>query len=139
MFKWDNAYSVKIPLIDEQHKKLFLISEKIHSLFLDFKNDNSKDKQVLLESLFELIQYTNYHFTQEEKLMHSYNYPDIDEHIKEHKSFIKYLNNMDYYNNVENFEEVLENLIAFLSKWIFSHIMNTDFKYSDFLKNSMNI
>lgn len=136
MFNWKDDFSVKIPLIDAQHKRLFEIGNSINALLKEFKGQDTYDE--IVNQLDELSKYTKYHFGQEEKLMAHYEYPEIDGHIKEHQEFIKYLDGLDYYDIDQAQEEALVDLLKFISSWVFKHIMNTDFKYSDFLVNKMH-
>lgn len=135
MFDWNESFSVKIGVIDEQHRKLFEIGESINELLKDYDNTDTYDEIMTL--IGELLSYTKYHFEEEEKLLLAYGYPDLDEHVKEHEKFVSYLENLDEDEIDENQKEVLTELIKFIATWIFKHINNTDFKYSDFLNKHM--
>ncbi len=75
--KWDDAYSLGIKNIDDQHKKLFDIVDKIFSL------QESKDvKGNIRTILHELFEYIKVHFKDEEEFMKSINYPDLAYHIE---------------------------------------------------------
>ena len=63
VFKWREDYSVQIPLVDEQHKKLFEIADNLKEL-LD-KDETVADE--IIQSIGKLMKYTKYHFSQEEK------------------------------------------------------------------------
>ncbi len=136
MFNWKDDYSVKIPLIDEQHKRLFEIGNSINELLKDYNGQDSFDE--IMKQLDEMSKYTKCHFAQEEKLMSYYGYEDIEEHLKEHHKFIAYLEGFDLNDIDLDQREVLLNMIRFISSWIFKHIMHTDFKYSDFIVEKMN-
>ena len=63
-----------------------------------------------------MLLYLNQHFKTEEKLMIDANYPDVDEHILQHKYFIKKINEFaleSEYNNTQ----LLEKLLHFIKKW----------------------
>lgn len=135
MFDWNEKFSVKVEVIDEQHRKLFEIGESINELLKDYDNTDTYDEIMTLIS--ELLSYTKYHFEEEEKLLIAYGYPDIEEHIVEHEKFIDYLENLDQDEIDDNQEETLTELLKFIASWIFKHINNTDFKYSQFLVDRM--
>ena len=126
-----DEYSVKIAVIDEQHKRLFEIGNSISELVKDYKGQDTYDDIVKL--VIELEKYTEYHFEEEEKILRQYRYPDIEEHIAEHRYFIKYLSGLDFNEIDNNQEEWLNKLVKFIMAWILKHILNTDFKYSDHL------
>lgn len=136
MFIWKDDFSVKIPLIDEQHKRLFEIGNSINVLLKEYDGQDSFDE--IMSQLDNLSNYTKYHFEQEEKLMSHYGYEDLDEHKKEHRDFIAYLEGLDSNDIDHDQKETLLNLIKFITSWVFKHIMNTDFKYSDFIVEKMN-
>lgn len=136
MFEWSESISVKIPTIDEQHKKLFKIAKDIHELVQNYNGQDSF--YVIVRTIKELKNYTEYHFEEEEKMMKKYDYPDIGQHITQHKEFIEYLNQIDLKEVDDNPEESIHNLLKFIAGWIFKHINNTDFKYTDYILMKMN-
>ena len=82
LFTWDNKYSVNNEELDNHHKRLFAIFNKLYNSCLD------KDKRITLGPIVEeLVSYVNYHFVAEEKYMKSIGYKDIDKHISEHWFF----------------------------------------------------
>ena len=82
--KWDDAYSLGIKNIDDQHKKLLDIVDKIFSL------QESKDvKGNIRTILHELFEYIKVHFKDEEEFMKSINYPDLAYHIELHEQLVK--------------------------------------------------
>lgn len=82
--KWDEKYSLGIESIDEQHKHLFHIVEKIYSL------QESKDvKNNIKAILHELHDYIKVHFHDEEKFMASIHYPDLAHHHELHQHLSK--------------------------------------------------
>lgn len=135
MFEWKEAYSVKIQSIDEQHKQLLNIGTKAEKLLSHY----DEDKYDMIVSLInELTNYTIYHFASEEKILERYNYPDIEQHKIEHIQFIEHLKSIDLDQIDLAQEEAITELLSFVAKWIFKHIMNTDFGYSDFIINAMD-
>ncbi len=78
---WDNSFSVGVEEIDAQHKNLINIFNKFYYRI------ESDDKKALGRLLASLVEYTVYHFATEEKYMKKFNYPDAENHIKEHQLF----------------------------------------------------
>ena len=78
--KWNDEYSIGIVEIDEQHKKLFELSE----IFNEATEINEiKDILLFLE------EYMQFHFNTEESMMRKYNYELIEEHKKLHDDLKK--------------------------------------------------
>jgi hemerythrin len=135
MFEWNDAYSVKVPLIDEQHKKLFVIGQKVYNLVEERKGYDNYDR--VLEAINELYDYTRYHFAEEEKLLRKYGYEDLDNHLQKHDEFLQHLDSLDIEEIDLHQDEAINGLLKFIASWIFKHINNVDFEYSDFLQASL--
>ena len=123
--KWNDEYSIGIVEIDEQHKKLFELSE-----ILNEATEINEIKDILLF----LKEYMQFHFNTEESMMRKYNYELIEEHKKLHDDLkekvtgyieLYFLGN---YSFIEELEEVVQ-------EWIYEHILEEDRKYKEFFKN----
>ena len=123
--KWNDEYSIGIVEIDEQHKKLFELSEIL--------NEATEINEIKDIFLF-LEEYMQFHFNTEESMMRKYNYELIEEHKKLHDDLkekvtgyieLYFLGN---YSFIEELEEVVQ-------EWIYEHILEEDRKYKEFFKN----
>jgi len=72
LFPWSDDLSVKVTLIDDQHKKLIALINSLHDAMRA-----GEGKQVLEKTLKELADYTVYHFQTEEKYMQAVPLPDL--------------------------------------------------------------
>ncbi len=79
MIEWDDKYSVGISIIDNEHKKLIGIMNK--AIVLEQNSSNPKE---ITEVLNEMNKYAQTHFATEETYMVKFNYPDYEQHRKEH-------------------------------------------------------
>ena len=124
LFSWNDKYSVNVTKIDEQHKKLFEIANR---LFEAMKT--AKTKSVMVGVLIELENYTVYHFTKEEKYMKKFGYASYPQHKKEHNFFVDKVS--DFRNDYENgkLTNSLE-VMTFLGNWLINHICVIDKGYS---------
>lgn len=121
--EWKDDYLIGIKEIDEQHKKLFEISESIN-LF--------KSISEIKELLIFLKDYINLHFDTEENQMRLNKYPFYEEHKKIHDDLKEKINGyIELYlmGNFTLFEELEEVLIT----WLETHILAEDKKYSNFI------
>ena len=129
LINWNESYSVGNSEMDEQHKKLIAI---INKLFKSFKEGNAQN--ILSDILQEMIDYSNFHLNSEEKLLFKYDYPHKEEHEAKHQSFR---------NKTEELKELLKKgsedahyeLIEYLKNWWTNHILVEDMKYSKFLSD----
>jgi len=123
LFKWDNKYSVNNEELDNQHKVLFDILDRMYYSCLDIKN-----RFELYSIIDEFISYTQYHHPAEEQIMRNKGYVDIDRHISEHKSFTDKLLNIRYRNDDDRV--AIKALIVHIGNKILNHVMEEDKKYS---------
>ena len=129
---WNDSYLLGIPMIDNQHKNFFVILDNLETL-------NQKQEKSEMHSLInELQNYVIYHFQTEEDLMVKSQSPNIDLHVMEHELFRKKVEEFhhSYYNNNE---ELLNEMISFMRKWLIIHISGTDAEYADSIKRTLGI
>ena len=136
-FEWEPRFSVRIAEIDEQHKNLIGLINRLHEAMQPRKErtfDSSLKELVTQASVIEeMINYSHYHFSTEEKYMGKFHYPGYDAHKKEHESFIK-----DVKRFKADFDDgkVLLSLqiMEFLKKWLGDHILGTDKRFEPFFQ-----
>lgn len=125
-FEWDNSIALGIKTIDEQHKALFgwinTLNEAIRS------GDGS---EAVGDVIWKLITYVTEHFSEEERLMLSCNYPGLPAHRKEHDQFVLRLREIQV--NFIDGHEMGKNILDFMVDWLVCHIKGTDQGYSRFI------
>ena len=128
--EWDTSLSVGVELIDEQHKMLIQrlrgLSEAIEA---------TQGTVQIMKTLDFLIDYTDFHFSTEEKHMTELAYPGLDVHREQHGVFKDSLSRL-----VEDFEEegatssLAESVNVFLINWLINHIKGVDMEFGDYLR-----
>jgi hemerythrin-like metal-binding domain len=130
---WSDKYSMQIKEIDDQHKVLVGMINELHDAM-----KQAKSKEVSLEIINKMAEYTKFHFSTEEKYMTRFAYPDYAEHKREHENFVE---------NVIKFKEDYENgkagvsydILNFLKDWLVGHIQDSDKKYAPlFIEKGLN-
>ncbi|NOH16187.1 bacteriohemerythrin [Clostridium cochlearium] len=129
MFNWKEEFSCNVKSIDTQHKRLFELANELYDL-LSLKDDYDRYDDIL-NTLSELQRYTVYHFSYEEDLMKSVNYPNFEAHKKQHDNFVKKVTSIDKDYIDENQKEVLKDLLLFIVDWIEGHILKVDMQYKN--------
>ena len=132
MFEWKKEFELGIETIDNQHKKLLEIGNRISDL-LATHDEESDDYDDIIEVIEELKDYTVYHFQNEEKYFIEFKYPDYANHKKEHDAFIAYIGSVDLRKIDENQEKFMKDLLKKVINWVFNHIITTDYLYKDYL------
>ncbi len=126
MYEMKKEYFTGIPMIDEEHAQLFAYANQIYELlqdeFVADKYDNIRD---LLEKLAD---YAKHHFADEEAYMESIQYKKIFTQKVQHQAFVEELDkyDLDAIDRADNQQEVISNLLTFVTDWLVEHILNLD-------------
>ncbi len=124
MIKWEQDYNIGITTIDEQHKKLFEIANRIYDLL---KNQLITDKyDQIVEIMAELKDYTIYHFKTEEEYMKSIGYKRFLSQKAAHNEFIEKMQNIDFTQIDNDQNEYLMGILDFVCDWLVQHIIRAD-------------
>ncbi len=131
MFLWKEEYAIGNGAIDEQHQRLFELGREVHQLLTTKRGEDKYDDLMVL--IRELKDYTVYHFEFEEGMLEAGGYPDLDLHEQEHRKFIQKMDeladqDLDAFQNKIAFE-----MLGFVANWIERHILDTDFKYKEYV------
>ena len=127
---WDESLSIGINLIDEQHKMLIERTNAISDA-VEMKRGLEK----IMQTLNFMIEYTEFHFSAEEKVMSENGYPKLNEHHLLHEDFKTRLNQM-----VQDFEEegatsdLSEEITSYLTSWLVNHIKGIDTELGKILR-----
>ena len=132
MIEWEDNHSVGVSIIDEEHKKLFDIINKV--IVAKQHNDNQNE---LLEILNEMVEFANTHFKTEETYMIKFKYPEYQYHKEEHLDFS--IKTLAYESRVVSGDHhVAIEILEYLKSWLVEHIQRSDKKYTDcFNKNGL--
>lgn len=123
--KWSEDLSVGHDLIDDDHKKLISLLNKLIAAHYAGVSGS-----VLADVFAELQAYATEHFAREEGILERLNYPDIAEHRNQHNQFI------------EDLAHIMESkaggaLIQMLADWLINHIVEHDMKIRDYLQSGL--
>jgi len=131
MFEWNDDYSVGIEEIDVQHKHLIGIGAELMEMVKHNSNEDLYDD--VIDAVERMKDYTVYHFATEERLMEQAGFEGLEAHKDEHERFIAKLDEVDLSDLDVNQTEFIMDILNFISKWIFKHIIGADFEYRDAL------
>ncbi len=128
---WTPDLAVGIDVIDAQHKTLIR-----HLSDLNEALTTGTGPAKVASTLNFLIDYTQFHFEEEEKHMAQTGYPDLEHHKKLHGEFRAILSNMEEELEEEGATKMLADAIdTLLVNWLFQHIRTIDVAFGKFLKN----
>jgi len=123
IFPWNNNFNTGISIIDEQHQRLVQL---LNQLAGHIANQSELPE---LDLIFdELTDYTIYHFDTEEVFWHKYLADDLIEigHKEVHKGFISTIQKLKAEEHTQPLENIVEETLSFLTRWLASHILETD-------------
>ena len=127
LLEWDETLSVGIAEMDQQHRRWIDISNKLHDAMRQGRGDDVK-----VAMLNELLAYTKVHFSDEERLMQEYAYPEFAAHKRLHESFTSEI--MRFKTKLEAGRMVTSVTVgSFLKGWLLTHVMQIDRKYGQFI------
>ena len=126
-FEWDERYSVKVPTVDNEHKKLFELINAFYAAIAEKGADGA-----LAELLEGLHAYSVYHFKHEETLMQQARYAGLATQVAAHKGFVDKVTDIQARLKAGKLVVSME-MTSFLKTWLTEHILKLDTKYSESL------
>lgn len=121
---WDSRLETAISSIDDDHKKIIVVANKLHTAF------KKQSGRSVVSSLLEELKYeTILHFVKEEEIMKDSGYPKYEYHKSQHTELIKQL---DY--TICSLDDgsifVSPTTMVFLRDWLTYHILGSDRQFS---------
>lgn len=129
--EFDKTLETGNDLIDTQHKELIA---RVNKLTTD--GVVGKEKNVAVQTLDFLMDYTDFHFTAEEKLQAEHSFPLIDAHKAQHAIFVKAVDELK--EMLEEEEGPTEAFVEAVKKnvveWLLRHIQIWDKQVAEYVK-----
>ncbi len=119
--KWCDEISTGIDTIDNEHKVLISLANKLYDSVL-----RNEGREIINEAIEELILCTAIHFTHEEEYMLEIKYPAFQEHVKEHNKIRTHVMLLQAEAQKEETEALANEVFVFLKGWITGHILFCD-------------
>ena len=127
LIAWDNSFSVGVKAIDNQHKGLLEIVNELYAAMMQ-----RQTKSVTGPLLNKLVNYTQVHFSAEEKMMQATDYPHLIQHRARHLDLTRQVG--EFMTRYEHGDGSLNiHLLRFLSDWLTRHIQQEDKEYGPWL------
>jgi hemerythrin len=131
LVEWDDRYCIGIKLIDDQHKELINLTNRLYEACLE--GDEAAGLH-FMEAVHATVDYVKYHFAAEEKILENVKYPELFLHKKEHEGFVKKL--LEDVKSFEGGKKFIPNVfVRYLKDWILTHIAVEDKKYAEYILN----
>ena len=131
--EFDESLVTGNTMIDNQHKELIA---KIDALLTCCEQGGGKVQAIKMLDYLE--NYTEFHFTEEEKLQKEVSYPALEGHRQKHEEFKKAVEVL--YDMLVEEEGPSEAFVAAVKKnvvdWLFDHIKNMDRALAEYIKQA---
>lgn len=124
---WRDGFGVGFAAIDADHKRLF----ELFNAFVAAVNEDRSDGEIQAV-LADLLDYTDYHFDREERLMQAHGYPDFATHKTMHDTFVRQIHDVN--SALDAGGEKGAFVLGFLGKWLSGHILGVDKKLGAYLR-----
>lgn len=122
MLVWDEAYSTGFPEIDDQHKKLFQVINRLGKRIKE-----GKGEEELEPILIFLEEYAKIHFGYEEECMAAHKCPVAQENKNAHQRFVAgYHSYRERYHRLGASRELVEDIHKECERWLTNHIGRID-------------
>lgn len=127
---WKECFTVGTPDLDEDHRTLFSMIDALQ------RGVDSGMTQAEIEKIMGgLVEYTDYHFTREEKKMEEAGYPGLEEHKAAHADLKARMT--EYHSVFHSGGKAIEKtFIRFLTYWLEDHICGVDQKYVPYVSEA---
>ena len=126
LVKWSKDLETGVTFVDSDHKVLINLLNQVDQCI-----EEREDTSVLGSILSALVEYTDYHFLREEKMMELSGYAGLSTHRAAHRALSQQAREVHdaFHTDPESVEP--EKLREFLQSWLVDHIMGSDFAYRD--------
>lgn len=130
LIQWNDSFNVHIEDVDYQHQTLVSLINDLGEAMSD-----GKGKEFLQKILAELIRYTKDHFQAEERIFRIVDYPESEEHKREHDTFVQKVTDFQVDFDRGRLGLTVE-VLNFLCDWVRNHIKQSDKKYAQYIDAS---
>ena len=126
---WKDCYATKVDSMDAEHKRLVALIDQYFRAIRE-----SRVVQEIDGLLEQIVEYTKYHFSHEEKIMLENGYPGYSVQRQEHLRMLATVRGFQVLRGDEEnpSEELLLAIRNFLRDWLLHHIVEVDQKYGPF-------
>jgi len=127
---WDELYATGIASIDEQHKHLVSLLNRMFEALMQ-----QKGKEELSYVIGEMQKYAEYHFSTEETLMEKAGFSGLEEHRVFHDAFSAKVEDFKAKYDLKD-EALTAEVTIFLTNWLNEHLSIIDQKYVPAMKKA---
>ncbi|MFH2124296.1 MAG: bacteriohemerythrin [Pseudomonadota bacterium] len=126
--QWQDEFKIGIPVIDAQHKQLFLCDNELSEAL-----SKGLRPSAINTFLTQLGFYVTRHFTMEEQYMEQSSYPGLPEQLEAHHSFKqRFAEIQEEFSQKGLSPNVVHTIQNELSVWIKNHVLGLDLAFGTY-------
>lgn len=129
VFEWSDDLSVGVKEIDEQHKRLIDFINGLHDSI-----EQGEKRESVEKFLDELVEYTEFHFSTEERLMYQYLYVSRLAHKEGHEHLLFQVRQL-LHDLHKQTAPITWHTLEFLKEWLLDHILHADKLMGEYLNS----
>jgi PAS domain S-box-containing protein/hemerythrin-like metal-binding protein len=129
---WNDTYSVGVPALDDQHKKLVGMINQLSDCHATRGSGSSGAFHEVLSRMFD---YTQVHFKAEEDYLHRIDYPQLANQKIEHAAFVGKMAAFSLAASEGIQDEAAVH--RYLKAWLLTHILESDMQYRPFVESKL--
>ena len=115
---WNERFSVGVPAMDDQHKRLIGLLNSLRT---------SEDVGIAFDTIMGMFDYASSHFRAEEELLRQAGYSELPTQQREHKGFLDKAVEFSKQDLAD--PTICSQITSFLRAWLVHHILEEDMKY----------
>ncbi len=131
--EWRTTYEVGIPEIDEQHRRLVDMINRLYGSLVDQHLDRFDRAESFDEAVHEVVSYIKQHFADEQAIMKRIDYPGLHAQKEFHVSFVERV--VAEAKQFDSGDNLAPNpFVRFLRDWLLQHIAIEDRKIGFYMQ-----
>lgn len=134
-FVWDSSLETGHPDIDEQHRSLFELAEKLDQAITTCALEScTENEDAVADGVYGLSDYCTQHFVDEESLMARVGFPGAGPHKAQHDFLTGEV--MKRLNRFIGGEDLMPDTLApLVTEWLTAHIGKEDRRLVEFIRS----
>lgn len=127
--EWKDSFETGIAEVDQDHRRLVGLINELDGILTD-----GGDLGRVGAVIDALVDYAEYHFDREERLLERVGYEELGGHAEIHARFGHFLGDMVGVCMVDPDPDNLRKLSDYLRNWLIDHILEEDMKFAAFIR-----
>lgn len=123
---WNDKLCIGVAQVDTEHQNLVGILNQ-----LDEAMRKGKGTRIMGEILVQLVDYTKFHFANEENIMAEANYPKLERHKSQHRQLVEKVEKF-HQKFTSQGKRITKEMMEFLRYWLTNHILVDDMEFGKF-------